>query len=690
MSEWVGRTLSKVEIQQLLGRGGMADVYLGRHTTLNRPVAVKILHAHLSNDETLQGRFRGEAQAVATMRHPNIVQVFDFDVVDDRPYIVMELLEGISLKDYLAHQRKMGRRLAPETVATLIAALAEALDYAHARGVIHRDVKPANVMLRHEHGSIDPNEPLPAGTQPILTDFGVARMADASVQTASGVIIGTPAYMSPEQVRGEGVDSRSDIYSLGIMLYEMLAGVLPFDGDTQASILIKHISEPPPPLPDGSPELQAVVDRALAKDPAMRFQRASDLAASLLAALRLSAGMITEPHFVEAASVPVEPQATRNLHLQTGLGAATPPAGTTTTQVVTQAGPAVWIVGAIGALALIVSLVALLGMFNQEPADEVTVGARGGAAESAATLSQDSSASTATFSSVDESVVLPTQDPTISHGTVQFRDSSVTVTLTDVPSLPDGYVYEAWLTEPEGDLLSLGIVELANERVEVEFTDPDGAILITQYSGFALSLEPANDPDPQTPDTLIYVGEVLPETVARARLLFSKTRESTLQAAVLGSLGREANTYDSHRQLAIDALVANNLSGGKQHAEHTINLLVGEQSPDFADWDGNGRIENPGDGVGVINYLLLLDEAIAGATGVPEPAIDSQINELLLVAADAEDAAKRISASDTVEEARSHIEALSALPLGEAVAGLLGQAQGLDMAIRAEVFPVPP
>src|SRR5262245_31341991 len=165
----------------------MAEVYLGRHTTLNRPVAVKILHSHLSEDDLLLKRFRAEAQAVAALRHPNIVQVLDFDIADDQPYIVMELLAGSSLADYLRALHRTGQRLTPETTARLIASLAAALDYAHARGIIHRDIKPANVMLRRESDSLDLAAPLPADVEPVLTDFGVMRLVDSTTRTASGM-----------------------------------------------------------------------------------------------------------------------------------------------------------------------------------------------------------------------------------------------------------------------------------------------------------------------------------------------------------------------------------------------------------------------------------------------------------------------------------------------------------------------
>jgi len=288
---WIGRTLSKVQVQQLIGRGGMADVYVGVHTTLHVQRAVKILQGHLSEDDDLMRRFRDEATAVAELRHPNIVQVYDFDLFDGQPYIVMELLAGMSMSAYLKGLHKLGHTLPLETVGRLLDGIASALDYAHARGIVHRDVKPANVILRQGSTPLTPSSPLPSDTDPVLTDFGIARVSSATTRTLTGTVLGTPAYMSPEQVRGETVDPRSDNYSLGIMLYEMLAGTLPFDPevDTTASVLYKQANLAPPPLANTSPRVQAIVDRALQKERDARYQKAKDLAAAFRDAARAGA-----------------------------------------------------------------------------------------------------------------------------------------------------------------------------------------------------------------------------------------------------------------------------------------------------------------------------------------------------------------------------------------------------------------
>ncbi len=279
--------LPKVTLQSRLGHGGMASVFLGHHRTLDRPVAVKILHAHLVEDERVLERFRLEAQAVAALRHPSIVQIYDFDIVDGRPYIVMELIEGLALAERLQANRRLNQKMPPATILRLTEDVAAALDHAHAAGIVHRDVKPANILLRSTAGRLSLETPLPATVQAVLTDFGIARLTHAATLTATGTMLGTPAYMGPEQVVGGRVDARTDLYALGVVVYELITDRLPFEPDleTPASVLFKHVHDQPPPVPDGSPELQAVFETALAKDPEARFPTAGALAQALRAAL---------------------------------------------------------------------------------------------------------------------------------------------------------------------------------------------------------------------------------------------------------------------------------------------------------------------------------------------------------------------------------------------------------------------
>ncbi len=271
----VGRTFGKYQITEHLGRGGMADVYKGYRADLDRVVAIKLMHPFLAADEDFIFRFKREARAMASMRHPNIVTVHDFDVYEkDTYYLVMEFIGGGTLKEKLNDLVKKGELMPLGQVLDIALAVTDALAYAHDREMVHRDIKPGNIML-DENG------------RAVLTDFGIVKLVggQSMAYTATGALIGTPAYMSPEQALGKPGDARSDIYSFGILLFQMLTGQLPFEADTPLAVVMKQVNDPPPLIhtfnPNAPPVLQEIIFQAMAKKPEERFQTAAEMGRAL-------------------------------------------------------------------------------------------------------------------------------------------------------------------------------------------------------------------------------------------------------------------------------------------------------------------------------------------------------------------------------------------------------------------------
>ncbi len=264
------RRVGRYHVGERLGGGGMASVYQAHDPSLHRDVAIKFLHPSLAEDEECRARFLREARAAGGLSHPNIVVVHDVGEIDGRPYIAMELVQGSTLADALEAQMPVAVRDA----VVIAIQLARALEYAHAHGIVHRDIKPANVMLLADRRTVK------------VADFGIAHVEDGQAQrTQLGAVLGTPQYMSPEQVRGDRLDGRSDLFSAGIVLYQMLAGERPFRGDSLVALAASIEQAEPPPLADKRPEvppsLRRVVARCLAKDPARRYQSGREMADAL-------------------------------------------------------------------------------------------------------------------------------------------------------------------------------------------------------------------------------------------------------------------------------------------------------------------------------------------------------------------------------------------------------------------------
>jgi serine/threonine protein kinase len=274
---WIGKTLGgRYRIDEIVGQGGMSAVYKAYDPNLRRVVAIKLIHSHLADDPRFVTRFEEEAAAVAQLRHPNIVQVYDFTHDGDLYYMVQEFLPGETLQDRLRRLTKNGRQLSINEGAGFILDICEASGYAHRRGMVHRDIKPANIMINVQN-------------QAILMDFGIVKITGGDSHTATGAVVGTALYLAPEIIRGETADPRSDIYSLGVALFEVLGGKPPFQSDSAMTLMMMHLNDPVPDLrqlrPDIPADLVRVVERALGKNRQDRFQSMEEMAAEIRAAL---------------------------------------------------------------------------------------------------------------------------------------------------------------------------------------------------------------------------------------------------------------------------------------------------------------------------------------------------------------------------------------------------------------------
>lgn len=550
MPEWTSKTIGNVRIDKELARGGMGEVYVGTHLRLDRLVTVKVMHSYIEGDPELQERFEREAKVVAGLRHPNIVQVFDFDIAEGHPYIVMEYLRGPSLASYLRELNNRGERLQPAQIARLMSIMAAALDYAHEQGVIHRDIKPANVILHNKTGLFSPDLPLGPLTEPVITDFGLVRI-HATTQTVSGKRSGTPAYMSPEQAHGLTVDHRSDIYSLGIVLYEMIAGHVPFDAETNWGLIFKHINEPPPPIP-GLPEpVQRVLDRVLAKDPDARYQTCREFVADYMDAI----GMTAEASSVRAgASFPI----TRD--------PLTTPGQQRPQRALTWQRAAIY-----SACGLLLAALAFWGFTTF--------------------LSPQGASHT------EEEAV----------GRLRFQDGTrlvdqVTISTTDIEPPPPGSQYQAWLIQDDGEQrINIGLITFdAQNQGSLAYVANDGQNLLAKYQTLEITREPDPDPSPNSSNDVAYLVSLPSDGLTHVRHLLVSFGSTPGQIGLVHGLETSTLQLQNEAQQMLTAFEGGDDIALRQHAEGMLNLILGNQSPEYQDWNGDGTVSDPSDGFGLL------------------------------------------------------------------------------------------
>jgi serine/threonine protein kinase len=568
MADWAGKTLGKVHIEDLIARGGMAEVYTGTHESFGR-VAVKVMRGLLEKDSDQLARFQREAEVIEDLRHPNIVQMLEYDVADESPYLIMEYIPGPSLAAYLKRLQEKKQQLPIGLVAQILKSMASALDYAHLKGIVHRDIKPANVLLRSQSESVEFDKPLPADVEPILTDFGLVRLLDSTMHTTAGSVSGTPAYMSPEQARGEKVDKRTDIYSLGIMLYEMLAGGVPFQSDTTFGMLMQHISEPPPPIKGISTELQLLIERALAKKPEDRYESAGALADEFLA---LFSGQTISPgtlHIVEMARQAAEASGQP----------APPPQESRRNR---------WLRLGIEILAVVALGIVILRFIGPNLTTAV--------------------------------------DPNAPVGRARFdfsnSDNDRIILSLNRATLPgDNEQYEAWLVHDDGTFRDVGRITFDATKVgRLEFTDQDGKNLLDGLRQIQITKEQNKTSISTKPAGEVVYSSVFPsQALVHIRNLDVSFNGGSDKASLIAGLFYYSGSYieaavngdpDYPSYIGmVTALQKGDEVSLRKRNEEVINMIVGNQSDLYEDYNGDGQFDDLVNGSNGYGSLLNGDQA---------------------------------------------------------------------------------
>ncbi len=611
MSSLIGRNLGIYEIRDVIGHGGMASVYLGYRADVDRTVAIKVLPPHPGLNEDAKHRFQLEARTIANLQHPHILPLYDYGATDDGVlYLVMPYVRGGSL-DRIVRDGK----LPLDKVLRVVREISGALDYAHRQRVIHRDIKPANILLDGEGNAL-------------LADFGIVKLAGGDSQLTGTGVVGTPAYMSPEQAQGFELTARADLYSFGVVIYELLTGQLPFSSDSVMNLMLKHITDPVPDLTDiiaSLPRgLDAVMKKVLAKDANDRypsgaaffeaFQRGTQSTEIAVDMRELSTARVDTPRTASApAQAPTTPKQPIQIQLSKNSAPITLPfdpsdpnrPGTIVIQPPTQSNntPLFIALGAVTLIAVAALLIVLLGQGNRGSEVDPT---------QAAATQQAILALTPEPTTIARVNLEPTFGrASFSSSTDEVMGDSVNIRVQDFATAPSGTAYVASLFNTvSGDRLMLGRVNVdAVGSGALGFVDPEGRILPVIFNAVIISLE--DDPAAPTFTDVRYSSELPVSVNDLMKQVFVESENGYKGRSLLETAQLEARFAAQHTGLAAGA---SNLTGRRTHNEHTMNIMLGGTQ----DFDGNGRPSNPGLGVGLLPALDLIDSAIGRVADAPD------------------------------------------------------------------------
>jgi serine/threonine protein kinase len=555
------RKLGKYELIERLGSAatGTGVVYKAFQPGVGRFVAIKVLHQHLSEEATFVERFRSQARSIGQLQHTNLVRVLDFEIQDDLHFMVISYIQGGTLREYLQKNGSLPVQKALEIVLQL----ADGLAYAHQQGIMHHDIKPLNIMFTDASLS-----------SPVLTDFGLADMLNPASMSSSGVLIGTPAYMPPEFLRGEEGDEQSDIYSLAVVLYEMLTGSPPYKASTPYGVMLRIENEALPSLseqlPDIPQEVEQLIRKGLAKEPAKRFKDANQFYEALHHALAVVTGT---PLPSSAATL-----AGKTSHRQRETALPSSP---------TQLSWKI-LAGAVVAVSLIILLTVIALVALPSTSNQSNTTAQSSMSEQVENVTAGGIAPPA-------AILRFTDNEEVRAGNARLDIMSIS------PPEPDTH-YDVWLVaEASREKRQRHLGPLTINEDGLAFVKSTGENLIAHYNQVLISVDPNDAAVEKISGEIAFSGTLSLDLLSPLRELIFKDK-ITQKGFLLGA-EEQTRLAIEQAELLQDALEDDALDQAKRHAEEIVNILNGENGENFEDFDGNGKIDNSGDNFGVQRYL---------------------------------------------------------------------------------------